>query len=98
MEARKFGWSHADTLDTYDSPQETLPVVGEPLQRDVVAGTIPGEARRERAIVLRHPDGGVHVEFGVRPRQHAGGLLRIEQPEAHEEPEQQRGVLRKSGR
>jgi len=29
----------------------------------------------------------VHVDPGVRPGPHPGGLLRIEQLEAHEEPE-----------
>ena len=33
------------------------------------------------------PHGGVHVESGVRPREHAGGLVLVEEFEAYEEPE-----------
>jgi len=40
-----------------------------------------------RAIVLGNSCRRVHVEAGVRPCQHPGGLLLIEQLEAHEEPE-----------
>ena len=56
-------------------------------QRDGIAGAAAREARRERAIVLGDPDGGVHVEAGVRPRKHPGGLFLVEECEAYEEPE-----------
>ena len=56
-------------------------------QRNGIAGAVAREARRERAIVLGDPDGGVHVEAGVRPRQHPGGLFLVEECAAYDEPE-----------
>ena len=35
------------------------------------------EAGRERVIVLGDPDGGVDMESGVRPREHAGRLAKM---------------------
>ncbi len=62
-------------------------VVRQPFQRDGIPRTVAREPGGEGAIVLRHPHGAVPVESGVRPRQHPGGRLLIEQREAHEEPE-----------
>ena len=63
------------------------PVVRQPSERHGIPRAVPGESGGEGAIVLRDPHGGVHVEPGVWPRQHPGGLVLVEQLEAHEEPE-----------
>ena len=63
------------------------PVVRQPLHGDRMPRAVAREAGRDRAIVLRDPDGGVHVEPGVRPRQHPGGLILVEAVEAHEHAE-----------
>ena len=55
------------------------------MRRDSARST--GETGRERAIVLGHPHGGVHVQAGVWPGEHAGGLVLVEEFEAYEEPE-----------
>ncbi len=55
--------------------------------RFLYAVTVPREPGGEGAIVLRDPDGAVHVEPRVRPGEHAGGLALVEQLQAHEEPE-----------
>ncbi len=61
-------------------------VVGQPLQRDGMPGAVAREAGGERAIVHGDPHGGVHVEPGMRPREHTRGLVFVEQRQAHEEP------------
>jgi len=63
------------------------PVVREPLQRDGIPRAVARESGRERAVVLRDPDGRVHVESGVQPGQHAHGLVFVEERKAHEQPE-----------
>jgi hypothetical protein len=55
--------------------------------RDGIPRAVPGEPRRERAIVLGDPHGGVHVKSGVRPGEHARGLVLVEEFETDEEPE-----------
>ena len=62
-------------------------VVGQPLQRDGIPRAVAREPGGERAIVFRYPDGAVHVKPGVRPGQHAGGLLLVEEFQPHEQPE-----------
>jgi hypothetical protein len=62
-------------------------VVGEPLQCDGIPGAVAREAGGERAIVLGDPNGRVHVESGVRPGEHARGLVFVEESEADEKPE-----------
>ena len=54
------------------------PVIRQPLQRDGMPRAVPGEPGRERAIVLGDPYRRMHVEAGVRPSEHAGGLVLVE--------------------
>jgi hypothetical protein len=62
-------------------------VMREPLQRDRIAGAVPGEPGGEGAIVLGDPDGRMNMEPRVRPREQARRLVLVEEFAAHEEPE-----------
>ena len=62
-------------------------VVGQPLQRDGIPRTIPGEPSGKRPVLLGHPDGRVHVEPRVRPGEYASGLVLFEEIKADEEAE-----------
>jgi len=70
-------------------------VVGQPLQFDGIPGTVAREAAGKRAIVLGDPDAGVHVEPVMLPRQHARGLVLVEQLQPHEQP--QHGAAKRLG-
>ena len=59
------------------------PVICQPLQGDGIPRTGPCEPGGERAIVLGNPQPSVHVEPGVRPRQHPGGLVRVNEIQPH---------------
>ena len=56
-------------------------------QGDGIPRAVAREACRERAIVLGNPHRGMRVEPGVRPRQHPGGLVLVEESEAHAQPQ-----------
>ena len=54
----------------------------------VVAGRRRTGVRRMTCPgLLRHPGGRVHGEAGVRPGAQAGGVMLVDELEAHEEPE-----------
>lgn len=63
------------------------PVVGQSFQGDGIPCAVPREAGREGPIVLGDPDGRVHVEARVRPGEHPGGLVLVEELQPHEQPE-----------
>ena len=63
------------------------PVVRQPVERHGMPRAGPGEPRRERTGILRHPDGHLDMETGVRPGEHVSGLVLVEPLPAHEAPE-----------
>jgi hypothetical protein len=71
------------------------PVVRQPFERHGIPRTVPGEPSGKRAVLLRHPHGGVHVEPRVRPCEHARCLVLVEQLQPHEQP--QHGAAKRLG-
>ena len=77
-------------------------VIRQPLERHGIPCAVAREALRKRPIVLGDPNGRVDMKPRVRPREHPGSLVVVEELAAHEEPEhgaaeglgQPRGVVR----
>lgn len=62
-------------------------LVRQAAERDGLAGAVASEPDGEAAVIGRDRDAVVHVEARVRPGEHPGRCVAIEQFAAHEQPE-----------